>query len=285
MFAGGLALDPQYFNTTNSTAKAMAWHVHSAAKEVGKQIVSMQPDLIVLSTPHGIAAAEDFMFYLSPKGSGFADTDNCACPPCCYKLNVTMDTASTKKLVANLKFQLNRVSYLSAFGTPGQEDVPFPLQWGEVVPLIFAKAAMNKTKVAIVSQPSRRYSESVAMIPELQQLGQHLQEALTQLPFKTIIIISADLAHTHDKSGPYGFSKAAQPFDEACGQWVTTLNSDKLLVTASGYVDKALSCGYTGLVMLDGLLKSSGMLWKSQLHVNLHPSYYGMMVASFLPYQ
>ena len=194
-----------------------------------------------------------------------------------------MDTGSTKTIVAYLKYQLDQVSYLSAFGPPGKEDLPFPLRWGEVVPLIFAKATLNKTKVLIISQPSRRYNDSVTMIPELQQLGQHLHEVLANLQLKTVVIISADLAHTHDKSGPYGFSWAAEPFDQACGQWVTSLDSNKLLVKAASIVDKALSCGFTGLVMLDGLMKSANTPWKSQLHVNLHPSYYGMMVASFLP--
>ena len=33
-FAGGIALDPRYFNTTNSTAKAEAWALHEACQQV-----------------------------------------------------------------------------------------------------------------------------------------------------------------------------------------------------------------------------------------------------------
>ena len=102
-------------------------------------------------------------------------------------------------------------------------------------------------------------------------------------PERTVVVISADLAHTHLKSGPYGFSTAAEPFDKACGAWVTTQDSDKLVVEAASYVDKALSCGFTGLVMLDGILKASPVDWESRLLVNFHPSYYGMMLASFVP--
>ncbi len=48
---------------------------------------------------------------------------------------------------------------------------------------------------------------------------------------------------------------------------------------AAELVDQALSCGFTGLVMLDGILKQSE--WNSHVFANFHPSYYGMMVAEF----
>ena len=50
-----------------------------------------------------------------------------------------MDTDSTEMLVSTLKFEKENVSCLNAFGPPGSEDVPFPLRWGEVVPLHFTK--------------------------------------------------------------------------------------------------------------------------------------------------
>ncbi|PFX30234.1 uncharacterized protein LOC111323834 [Stylophora pistillata] len=284
---GGIALDPRYFNTTNATAKAQAWLVHDASKEVGKQIEDLKPDTIVLSTPHGIAAPEDFIFYLSPRGFGYSDTDNCACPPCCYNLSVVMDTKGSETLVRMLKEENENVSYLSAFGPPGNEDVPFPLRWGEVVPLYFTKGVLGlpSTKAIILSQPSRRYTESVKMIPELRHLGESLFGILHSQLEKIVVIISADLAHTHLKSGPYGFSTAAEPFDKACGAWVSTQDSEKLVAEAASYVDKALSCGFTGLVMLDGMLKAGPFAWKSRLLANYHPSYYGMMLASFVPQQ
>lgn len=35
---------------------------------------------------------------------------------------------------------------------------------------------------------------------------------------RVVVVISADLAHTHSADGPYGYSPAAQPFDRACGR-------------------------------------------------------------------
>ena len=68
-------------------------------------------------------------------------------------------------------------------------------------------------------------------------------------------MISSDLAHTHLKNGPYGYSPDAEPFDEAISKWGKTLNSQFLIKEATSYSTNAKSCGFTGLVLLDGILK------------------------------
>ena len=57
---GGIALDPNFFtNGSNATTLEEAWKLHDACVQVGKHVRQMAPDMIVLSTPHGIA---DFSF-------------------------------------------------------------------------------------------------------------------------------------------------------------------------------------------------------------------------------
>lgn len=63
------------------------------------------------------------------------------------------------------------MSGLVGFG----DAVPFPLGWGEVIPLHFLTPQLPKSaKVIVISQPQRRYDESVSMIPELLKLGIHV---------------------------------------------------------------------------------------------------------------
>ena len=60
------------------------------------------------------------------------------------------------------------VSGLVGFGNA----VPFPLGWGEVIPLHFIAPYLPSTsKLMVLSQPERRYADSVSMIPELLKLG------------------------------------------------------------------------------------------------------------------
>lgn len=49
---------------------------------------------------------------------------------------------------------------------------PFPLRWGEVIPLHFLLPSLPNTVLSLVlSQPNRRYTQSVEMIQELLALG------------------------------------------------------------------------------------------------------------------
>jgi aromatic ring-opening dioxygenase LigB subunit len=46
---------------------------------------------------------------------------------------------------------------------------------------------------------------------------------LEAMEIRVAVVVSADLAHTHLKSGPYGRSPAAEPFDAACMYLTQTL--------------------------------------------------------------
>ena len=47
--------------------------------------------------------------------------------------------------------------------------------------------------------------------------GASLYAYLESLAEKVVVVISADLAHTHLASGPYGYSNASEPFDKVRG--------------------------------------------------------------------
>ena len=100
---------------------------------------------------------------------------------------------------------------------------------------------------------------------------------------RVVVLISSDLAHTHLANGPYGYSPAAKPFDAAIGRWATDplAHASALLKEAAGLEAHALSCGFTGLVMLHGALLAEKPRWSPHLLANRAPTYYGMMVATF----
>lgn len=274
---GGIALDPDYF-PGNATQKEQAWILHNTSKIVAKVIADLNPDVIYLSTPHGIADLNNFMFYLNAKGGGDASTEGNYAE---FTIAVDMDAV----LATNLAQLFRRSANVSGVTAYSSGEL-FPLRWGEVIPLWFIKNEMPNAKAVIMSHPTRRYNYSVAMIPELRKLGEDLYNVLENIPEKVAFVVSGDLAHTHDKDGPYGYDPSADPFDKAVGTWASTLSSDSLLVVAAGYVEKALSCGFTGSIMLEGFLSaSSNRNWKPTMYANYHPTYYGMMVAEFLPSQ
>eukprot|EP00731_Ephydatia_muelleri_P015609 Em0009g33a len=228
--------------------------LHKACLQAGNLLRQLNPDLIVLSTPHGLADLKQFIFYLNSQGYGRADTDNCVCPSCCYNVSVPIDANTSLNIVQKLQAFGANVSGLAAYG-PSGNDEQFPLRWGEVIPLYFMQS--QHAQVMIVSQPSRRYNSDVAMVPELLQLGKQLYTILQTLSERVVVVVSGDLAHTHLPDGPYGYSNASEPYDMACGLWASTLDTSALMVTAAGLVDRALSCGFTGFVLLHGMLQAA----------------------------
>jgi len=293
---GDFAYDPSLVDN-----KGGSLELHRASVTVGQWIQSLEPDLVVLTTPHGLADKNNFLFYANTEASGFAllgpDLDNnCTTdpkPPYQVPYSTPLAPQYVNDLLVSLAstFPVN-VSSLYAFG----DSEPIPLRWGEIIPLSFLnrqqqpqpqqqpeqpQQPQQQPHLIILSIPTRRNTHAAPMIPELVRLGQALNEHFRRIPEKVVVVASADLAHTHLACGPYGFSETAAPFDAACGEWAGTLSADPLLVTAGSLVSKALSCGYTGLVVLHGLLETEKQSWNPELLANFHPTYYGMLVARF----
>ena len=65
-------------------------------------------------------------------------------------------------------------------------------------------------------------------------IGTLLFNLLESSDLKVVVAISADLAHTHDPNGPYGYSNASQPFDDVSSLSVFYLNMHTSILSYSG---------------------------------------------------
>jgi len=281
---GDYAFEPSLIGFAHGSSR-----LHDAAYRLGAEIDALQPDLIFLSTPHGLIDGTNFLFYSNSDAEGHADVGT-------YRVSVSLqvDRAKVRQVVDHLrKSSVTNVSTLSAF----VNKEPLPLRWGEVLPLLYAEGTFRhrRPSAILMSQPSRRSTEAVAMIPELRRLGAALFRVFDPWKERVVVLASADLAHTHLPSGPYGFSPAADPFDTACGKWAATLHSETLIVTAARHALAIARRGLKAFWELSTPTSFSGVLagllhaarsrgpWRSELLAIGHPSYYGMMVAQMVP--
>eukprot|EP01060_Flectonema_neradi_P005314 TRINITY_DN1351_c1_g1_i1.p1 TRINITY_DN1351_c1_g1~~TRINITY_DN1351_c1_g1_i1.p1 ORF type:complete len:302 (+),score=44.73 TRINITY_DN1351_c1_g1_i1:213-1118(+) len=269
---GDFVYDPSLVDNKNGSKE-----LHTAAVAAGKWLDEQQPDLIVLSTPHGLELDEKYLYYLNQNETGFAelgdDLHNSSFQPYRVYMNVSVAVEETLSLVNSLPPSM-------ATGIKGfAGGMTLPISWGEIIPLSFVN---KRNGLIILGQPLKRYNHSVEMMPQLLLLGQQMFKHLDALPQRVSIIISSDLAHTHLASGPYGYCPCAEPYDTAVGKWASTLDRDYLINNAASEQQAgAMSCGFTGLVMLQGMFDSSEGQWTSSNLANYHPTYYGMMVANF----
>jgi aromatic ring-opening dioxygenase LigB subunit len=277
---GDFAYDPTLVHDRNGSLK-----VHKAALRAGKYVDSLEPDIIFLTTPHGVALSNNFAIYENTKGKGYAelgqDLHNKSFPT--YKIyrSASMDPVESKSVVSSLRKMKRNVSALLSFA----DSEPQAFRWGEIIPLSFlSNSTLKRAKIVVLSHPLRRYNHSKEMVPELLDIGRVLFKHFDSLETKRVVFIaSSDLAHTHLASGPYGFSKYAAPFDRNVGLWGSNpkQHANALLVDAANIEIYALSCGFPSLVMLHGLLMEDFTRFKPELLADEHPTYYGMMVSIY----
>jgi aromatic ring-opening dioxygenase LigB subunit len=291
---GDEAFDPTRFAPGTESRRA-ADHISKAAHDTGWWLRdgaaplerrdagrggsgSSLKSLLLVSSPHGVTLSNDFAVYVggaTPIASGMATIGATDDPLYTVHLD-SIGLASARAL--------DLIAYLNHPNVTGFDLADTPLRWGEVIPLLFTK---QRTRNHLFwTYPLRRFNESVAMIPELLDIGQRLGRWFDSLPEEVSIIISGDLAHRHRADGPYGYSNASQPMDEALGRWATSPceNANDLLQTAASLQNQALSCGFTGFVLLHGVLCGDYPWvdkWTSQVLVNRNATYFGMMVAQF----
>ncbi|MFX1485914.1 MAG: hypothetical protein ACFFBS_02205 [Promethearchaeota archaeon] len=265
---GSMILDPK-----KKAVQKEAIRLHNAMVDASNTIINLKPSLVFLTSPHGIALSRDFGIYLNSAGSGSAEWDNEYKE---YRVCVEFDQEQAGRLLEYLRKRGALVSGISAFSA----SVDAPLRWGEVVPLWFLRGLSKETKYIIMSQPTRRYSEAKEMVPESLALGKYLKSFFESQRRKAVVIISADLAHTHSRDGPYGFSEAAKTFDSTIEKWASTMDESLLLGNASLKLESALCCGYVGFVILQGMLE--GADFRSNVLARANPTYYGMIVAEYV---
>lgn len=267
---GSLIFEPEKIESKDK--QIAAGNLYNAMVKCSKKISELNPDIIFLTTPHSISLDENFGIYLNTKASGSAEWDGNYSN---YKVEIDIDHKISNELLNQLKKNKCNISGITCF-SPSVGTAP--LRWAEVVPIWFLKDLI-KPKYMLLSQTLRRY-KPLEMVDEILSLGRNIKEFLANLTQKVVIIISADLAHTHEKAMHYDFSENAQIFDKSIENWVKTLNIDFLLKDAGSILDESHCCGFTGFLMLQGMLENSKI--KSEILSREVVTYFGMMVASFL---
>ena len=280
---GDFTFDPSLVRFANGSRA-----LHDGAVAVGARFAAARPDVIFVSTPHGESADVPFLFLDATAAHAQATIGTDLARDCakgCYEATLPVPDLrvaenATRAAVARLRAAGFRVAALSSFA----DTEPAPLRWGELIPLSFLNATLAASSVVVMGQPTRRFTDEVPMVAEELALGAALFDFFEALDARVLVVVSGDLAHTHLATGPYGYSPAAAPFDAALGRWAATLDAAPLLDDATALADAAKSCGYTGAVMLHGFLNASARPFAPRLVAGPSaPTYYGMLVAEFLP--
>lgn len=241
-----------------------------AAQTIAREIRQLNPQTIVIASPHNLRLERHIAIVTTEnstgelKGSGTRRVG----------LKLKCDREFARELLHESIGQGLPVVGAN-YGTAEGPASDMAMDWGTLVPMWFvAREQKAKARIVIVA-PSREIplAQNVSFGRALARLAQKEKRR------RVVFIASADQAHAHRKSGPYGFHSAASKYDKFVSRAIRENRIGSISHLTKRFVEDAKPDSLWQMAMLVGVtqvIKMRGNLLSYQV-----PTYYGMICASF----
>ena len=206
----------------------------TAYHQVAREIAGLEPDTIIISSPHAVMYAD--YFHISPGRKAKGSFAAFRAP------EVSFDEKYDEDLVDRISILAMERGFPA--GTLGERDRK--LDHGTMVPLWFIRqkySGANLVRIGLSGLPLSAHYE----------LGQIIAEAVRDTGRRVVFVASGDLSHKLQPDGPYGFAPEGPMYDErimdVCGRaaFGELLNFDEV------FCEKAAECGHRSFVIMAGL--------------------------------
>ncbi|MBQ8092526.1 MAG: AmmeMemoRadiSam system protein A [Clostridia bacterium] len=228
-----------------------------AYETVAEEIAVLQPDTIVITSPHAVMYAD--YFHISP---GFSAAGNFG------RFNASQISFRERYDTA-LVAEICRLAENAGFpaGTMGEREPE--LDHGTMVPLYFIRQKWKGGKIV-------RIGLSGLPLADHYRLGQLIAEAAERTSRRIVFVASGDLSHKLLAYGPYGFAPEGPVYDrrvmESCGNG----RFGELLEFEEGFCQKAAECGHRSFVIMAGALDGYEVTAKQLSHEDVTGVGYGI---------
>jgi len=241
-----------------------------AVRQIAKEIKESHPKTIVIASPHNLRLQNNIGIVTTESSSGLMKG------PRGRRVNLKLkcDREFAQKLLNEATRR--RLPVVGAnYGTAEGPASDMPMDWGTLIPMWFvAKEERIKARTVIVT-PSREiplsqnivFGETIARLAEKQRKR------------RIVFIASADQAHAHKKSGPYGYHHGAAKYDKYVSEAIGKNRIGSIARLKKKFVEDAKPDSLWQMAMLAGIARVIKM--KASLLSYEVPSYYGMTCASF----
>jgi aromatic ring-opening dioxygenase LigB subunit len=243
-----------------------------AMRVLAKRISETHPHTVVIASPHNLRLVSRIAVVVSENSSGTLK----GVPNRSVSLQARCDIDFGRILVRQAEKEGLPVVGAN-YGTATGSSSDIQMDWGTLVPLWFIlKERKLKPKILIVT-PSREIPLRKNFV-----FGQLLGRLMSKdRKRKFVFIASADQAHAHSRTGPYGFSRAAQKYDDLVLRAIRDNNLKGILRLKPRFIEDAKPDSLWQMVILAGINELVPL--RSQLLSYQVPSYYGMVCAGFEP--
>lgn len=236
-----------------------------------RHVNQASPDTIVVATPHNLRLRGHIGVVTAEHSSGRLVEGKRE-----VSLKARCDVGLAKKL-AEAGESKGLPVVAANYGTFEGPTSDMPMDWGTLIPLWFLlKGAKLKSRVVIVT-PSREISTRQNF-----EFGRVVAEASKTEKKRVAFVASADQAHAHRKTGPYGYDRRAAEYDDLV---VDAVKNDRLGETLLSmdprFVGGAKPDSVWQMAMLAGALSVTPM--RGEVVSYQVATYFGMMCASYRP--
>jgi aromatic ring-opening dioxygenase LigB subunit len=237
-------------------------------RSLASELSDARPETLVIASPHNLRLRGHIGVVMSENSSGCVSRAS---------KKLALKARCDQKLAADILAEAEKrgvpvigANYGSASGPPSN----LPMDWGTLIPLSFFLGKGRFRRRIVIVTPSREIS-----LDQNYEFGRVVAEVSERTSKRIAFVASADQAHAHRKSGPYGYSKEAARYDTTVVEAVRGNRLRVIMGFTPAFVEAAKPDSLWQMSMLVGVLDVAPMVPK--VHSYQVPTYYGMLCAGY----
>ncbi|WP_026693980.1 extradiol ring-cleavage dioxygenase [Peribacillus kribbensis] len=231
--------------------------------ELGRMMKEVEPEVIVLFTPHGTRVNGFFSITVSERLEGTLDENDAV-----FSMERKVDPELGRS-IASYALDAGVPAVTINYGTSSGPYSCLQLDWGAMVPLRF----MPDVPVVVIT-PSRELS-----FEQHVQMGKAVKDAARASGKRVGLIASCDWSHAHDAEGPYGYDPAARELDLEVVELIKQNKLEEMASFDPEYIDAAKPDGIWQTLMLAGAIPEEDR--KAEFLSYEAPTYFGLICAAY----
>ncbi len=212
----------------------------SAYREAAERIRRMEPETLVLLSPHQTMYAD--YFHISPGDGARGDFGAFGAR------EEAMEVLYDQEFVRELCRQADAQGL--AAGTLGERERS--LDHGTMVPLYFINprgGGCRLVRIGLSGLPLAMHYE----------LGKCIRETAERLGRRIVVVASGDLSHRLKEDGPYGYQEEGPAYDQRIMEVMGKGDFGRLFEFPETFCEKAGECGHRSFVVMAGALDGMGV--------------------------
>jgi len=213
------------------------------ATEIAKRIADLEPETIVVITPHGPVFSDGLA--ISTSDELYGDFENFGCNELKFKYDNDVKLAEA---IVNNAFDKGILMAEIDQESAVDFNITTHLDHGALVPLYFINEKLNQFKIVHITYGMLSHEK-------LYEFGISIQNAIVETGKKVVVVASGDLSHRLKDDGPYEYHEAGPKYDACIVDLMTNRDVQGIFSIDTELEKNAGECGRRSIDIMLGTLE------------------------------